>query len=175
MWHFSPWVLHALLQSSVHHALQTKFGALSTLIVFCTPGTTNKSLCSVNLFPLSASSVAPSFFSWPDFWDRDEAVPSLSGSSDFGGNWSWASMSPLVSPVVNWAEPSSTWSHLLCTVWWCGTLLESACWLLCESCTFAGVISQKGDDFCMALRSAASQPTCCCSSLGCFWSSCHQP
>ena len=158
----------------MHHVLHAKFDAFSTLIKFCAPGTTKVSLCSIILFPLSALLVTPSFFRWPDFWDRDEGVPSLSGLTDFGGNQSWALMSPLTSPIVNWAEPLSTWSHLLCTLQWCGTLLELACQLLCESRTFAGVILQKGVTFCMALQSAIGWPTCCLLSL-CFWIVCHQP
>ena len=155
------------VQCTMH--LMQSFNAFSTLIKVLCPWHNKKFTVQYYLmFPLSASLVTPSFFRWPDFWDRDEGVPSLPGLTDFGGNWSWASMSPLMSPVVIWAEPLSTWSHLLCTLWWCGALLESACWQLCESCTFTGVISRKGVTFHMALWSAVGRPTCCLLLL-CFW------
>ena len=148
---------------------------LTPLRMFCAPGTTNSSLHSTDSSPLSARLVTPSFFRWPDFWDRDVVVPSLSGSSAFRGNWSWALMSPLVFPIVKWVEPLSTWSHLLCIVSWHGTLPTLACRLLCESHTFSGVLLPKGDDFHTALQSAAGQLTCCCWLLVCFRNSCHQP
>ena len=47
-------------------------------------------------------------------------------------------MSPLTSPVVKWAEPLSTWSHLLCILWWCGALVPSSVHFVMVWCT-AGV------------------------------------
>ena len=173
-WHFSIIVPQALLQSPVLLALWTKFGALSTLIMFCAPGTTNHSLCSVNFSLPSSWSASPSFCWWPDFLGRNLQVPSLLELSNLWRNCSWSLMPPLVSPNGNWAEPSSTWSHHWCTVWWCSTLSKSACQPLLKSHTFTGVVLQKGDDFCMALRLATSWPTCCLSLL-CFGTSSHQP
>ena len=96
-------------------------------------------------------------------------------------------MPPLVSPDVIWVEPLSTWSHLcctvwwhstlpklycrcICTVWWHSTLPKLACWLLLKSHMFTGVVLWKGDNFCMTLRFATGQLTCCCCWMPmCFW------
>ena len=85
-------------------ALFTKFGAPSTLIMFCAPGTTDCSLCSVNVSLPSSWLVSPSFCRWPDFLGRNLRVSSLLELSNLWRNCSWSSMAPLMSPNGNWGR-----------------------------------------------------------------------
>ena len=164
----------ALLKSSVLLALCTKFGAPSTQSMSCAPGTTNCPLHSVNTCLLPAWLVTPPVCKWPDFLGRNVIVPSLSGLSDFLRNWFWSSLPLLASPKVIWAEPSSTWFQLYCTLQWYHALPKSACWPLLKSCTFTALFSSKEDEFCMTLGLATGWLTCSCLMLMCFCNTSQQ-
>ena len=150
--------------------------------------------CSVPLSPLHPLSV-----SVQTSGTGMKGFLSLSGLISFGENRSWASASQPTSPDVSWAEPLSTWHCLVCTLWWCGalldyllytlwwcsTLLELACWPPCESCmvtyfvkrnhfSYDFVVNHQPADLLFAdvvLLPPTIGPTLCASFVS--WALCH--